>query len=56
MVNFLAMLGLIFLVLKLTGIITWSWFVVLLPFLIPVCYWIFIGALLVLGLLAAFGE
>jgi hypothetical protein len=33
---FLAMLGLIFITLKLMGYISWSWWLVLLPILIPV--------------------
>lgn len=28
-------LGIVFIVLKLTGVITWSWWLVLLPFLVP---------------------
>lgn len=33
--NFIELLTLIFIVLKLTGVINWSWFWVLSPFLIP---------------------
>jgi hypothetical protein len=34
-ISVLSILGLIFIVLKLCGVITWSWFWVLSPFIIP---------------------
>lgn len=40
--GFLSMLGLIFLVLKLIGIITWSWVFVLLPFFLIPIIWVLI--------------
>jgi len=41
--NFLDTLGLIFVVLKLCGLINWSWFYVALPFLIPIIFFLIAG-------------
>jgi len=46
-IGFLPLLTLIFITLKLTGYITWSWWLVLLPMVIPLS--ILFVALLVLG-------
>ncbi len=48
---FAPVLGLIFITLKLTGVITWSWWWVLSPFWIP--FAIFVVALIVLLVIAA---
>lgn len=34
--GFLSMLGVAFIVLKLTGVISWNWFLVLSPILVPI--------------------
>lgn len=52
--------GFIFILLKITGMVSWSWFWVLSPFWIPLAMW-FAGVLLVMavmvfvGLLLVFG-
>nr|DAR23057.1 MAG TPA: transmembrane protein [Caudoviricetes sp.] len=35
-IGFLSLLGLVFIILKLVGVINWSWWLVLLPLYIPV--------------------
>lgn len=35
-ISFLGLLTIVFIVLKLTGVISWSWWLVLLPTLIPI--------------------
>lgn len=56
-VNFpiLGILGLIFITLKLTGYITWSWLWVLSPFWIPLAIALFIFLLVAVGALIAGG-
>ena len=49
-INFLSILGLVFVVLKLTGTISWSWFWVLAPFWII----ILISILIIIGILLLF--
>lgn len=53
-VNFpiLGILGLIFITLKLTGYITWSWLWVLAPFWIPLAIALFIFLLFAIGVAA----
>lgn len=53
-VNFpiLGILGLIFITLKLTGYITWSWLWVLAPFWIPLAIALFIFLLIAVGVAA----
>lgn len=47
------MLGVLFVALKLCGVINWSWLWVLGPFWIPVClFLLFVGFLLTMGALA----
>jgi hypothetical protein len=48
--SFLSLLTLAFVVLKLTGFISWSWWLVFLPVLIPVI--IIIAVLIIAGILA----
>lgn len=48
-VGFLGLLGLVFITLKLCGVINWSWWLVLLPIYGPVC--LVIGLFLLLFLL-----
>lgn len=57
---YLFLLGIIFILLKITGMVGWSWFWVLSPFWIPIAAWlagiIFVMAVIVLvALLAVFG-
>lgn len=53
-IGFLPLLTLIFITLKLTGYITWSWWLVLLPMIIPLS--ILFIALLVLGVYYYFAN
>lgn len=53
-IGFLPLLTLIFITLKLTGYITWSWWLVLLPMIIPLS--ILFVALLVLGVYYYFNN
>lgn len=48
-ISFCGLLTITFIVLKLTGIITWSWVWVLAPLWIPAC--ISIGILLIIGII-----
>jgi hypothetical protein len=50
----LGILGLIFITLKLTGHITWSWLWVLAPFWIPICIAVLIG--IIVFIVAFFAE
>jgi hypothetical protein len=50
----LGILGLIFITLKLTGHITWSWLWVLAPFWIPICIAVLIG--IIAFIVAFFAE
>ncbi len=51
--GFLTLLGLLFIALKLTGVITWSWWLVLLPlyFGVAILAAIFLGGLALIALL-----
>lgn len=51
-IGFLGILGIIFVVLKLTAVITWSWWLVLLPFYLGVLF--FVGVFLIAFLIAVF--
>ena len=51
---YLGILGLIFITLKLTGHITWSWLWVLAPFWIPICIAVLIG--IIVFIVAFFAE
>jgi len=56
-ISFPALLGTVFIVLKITKVITWSWLWVLAPFWIPAAICIFlILAALVLSLIVALNE
>jgi len=48
-ISFASVLGIVFIILKLTNVIDWSWWWVLAPFWIPVA----IGITLLIGLLIA---
>lgn len=39
--SFIGLLGIAFIVLKLVGVINWSWWVVLIPLYIPIIFFIF---------------
>ena len=45
--SFFGLLGMLFIALKLTSVINWSWWIVLLP--------IYGGAVIILGIMAIFG-
>lgn len=50
-------LGIVFIVLKLTGVIDWSWLWVLSPFWIPVALWVGIfGIIAAVALIAGLGA
>lgn len=49
-IEFCELLTIVFIVLKLTGVIAWSWLWVLSPIWIPLVFWI--GVLLIAGLVA----
>ena len=56
-VAFLGTLGVIFIVLKLVGAITWSWFYVLLPWIVPVVFVLVVfGAMIAWMVLYYFGS
>ena len=45
----LGLLGLIFIVLKLVGVIAWSWWFVLSPLFVVIAFYLFFVALIVIG-------
>lgn len=47
--TFLGLLGLIFIVLKLVGVIAWSWWIVLSPLLVVIVFYLFLAFLVVIG-------
>lgn len=47
--GFLTLLTLIFITLKLTGVIAWSWFWVLSPMIFAVALWVFLLAIFVVA-------
>lgn len=53
-VGFLDILGIVFVVLKLTETIAWSWWLVLLPFYIVPA--VVLGLMLIGGIIAAVGD
>lgn len=54
-INVLGMLGILLIVLKLQGIIAWSWFWVLAPFWVGAVIGIVIGGIALAGLLGGVG-
>lgn len=54
--SFLDILGLIFIVLKLTGFIDWSWWLVLLPLYIPLAVLVVVGVSWLITEVAKQGE
>ena len=51
--TFLGALTLIFITLKLTGVIAWSWFFVLIPLFVPILLLIFAGIVWIIGMTVA---
>lgn len=50
-------IGLIFLILKLASVIAWSWWLVLLPFFIPLLFWgIILSTIVVLLVVSCISE
>ena len=47
--TFLGLLGLIFIVLKLIGVIAWSWWFVLSPLFVVIAFYLFLVALIAIG-------
>ncbi len=47
--TFLGLLGLIFIVLKLVGVIAWSWWIVLSPLFVIIALYLFIVTLVAIG-------
>lgn len=47
--TFLGLLGLIFIVLKLVGVIAWSWWIVLSPLIVIVLLYLFLAFLIAIG-------
>lgn len=47
--TFLGLLGLIFIVLKLVGVIAWSWWIVLSPLIVVAVFYLFLVFLIVTG-------
>ncbi len=47
--TFLGLLGLIFIVLKLVGVIAWSWWIVLSPLFVVIAFYLFLVALIAIG-------
>ena len=47
--TFLGLSGLIFIVLKLVGVIAWSWWIVLSPLIVVVVFYLFLVSLIAIG-------
>lgn len=47
--TFLGLLGLIFIVLKLAGVIAWSWWIVLSPLIVVVVFYLILVFLIAIG-------
>ncbi|MDN6162098.1 MAG: hypothetical protein L0L52_04735 [Staphylococcus equorum] len=47
--TFLGLLGLIFIVLKLGGVIAWSWWFVLSPLFVVITFYLFLVAVIAIG-------
>ena len=47
--TFLGLLGLIFIVLKLVGVIAWSWWIVLSPLIVVVVFYLILVFLIAIG-------
>lgn len=56
-IGFFGLLGIVFITLKLCGVINWSWWFVLMPiYVVPACLLFVIVCALCFALLAALGE
>ena len=47
--TFLGLLGLIFIVLKLVGVIAWSWWIVLSPLIVIIAFYLILVFLIIIG-------
>lgn len=54
--GFLEVLTIIFIVLKLIGVIGWSWFFVLLPLIISLSFYLVMALLIFTGAVTGFGS